>query len=123
MKLSEMSTDRAADVLCEISVPAMHILSDGELMEELKSAVNVNGANTLIEKMAIIGEKISKIMPILLKKRKNDLFSILGSLNEKTTEEIAKQNIIKTMGQIRDITKDRDLLDFFKSCTDMEESE
>ena len=31
MKFSELSTDRAADVLCEVSVYALNILTDDEL--------------------------------------------------------------------------------------------
>ena len=107
MKLSELSTEKATDVLCEIAPYAMNIMTDEELVDELKAAVG----------------KISKILPILLKKRKADLFGILGALNEKSVEEIAKQNIIKTMSQIKDISKDKELLDFFKSCTGTEESE
>ena len=51
------------------------------------------------------------------------MFGIVGVLNEKTIDEIAKQNIIVTMKQIRDIAKDKELLDFFKSCTDTEGNE
>ena len=51
------------------------------------------------------------------------MFGILGALNEKSVEEIAKQNFIKTMKQIKDIAKDKELLDFFKSCTSMEGGE
>ena len=36
MKLSEFSTDKAADVLCEISVYALNIVSDEELRGSLK---------------------------------------------------------------------------------------
>lgn len=123
MKLSELSTERATDVLCEIAPYAMAIMTDEELMAELRAAVDFKDANTVAEKIALTAGKISKILPILLKKRKSDLFGILGALNEKTIEEIAKQNIIKTMSQIRDISKDKELLDFFKSCTGTEESE
>ena len=123
MKLSELSTEKATDVLCEISPYAMNIMTDEELVDELKSAVDFNGANTMAQKIALTVGKISKILPILLKKRKADLFGILGALNEKSIEEIAKQNIIKTMSQIKDISKDKELLDFFKSCTGTEESE
>lgn len=123
MKLSALDTDRATDVLCEIAPYAINIMSDDELMAELKSAVDLKGASTLAEQIAIMGGKISKIVPILLKKRKSDVFGILGALNEKTPEEIAKQNILKTMSQIKDISKDKELLDFFKSCTGTEESE
>jgi hypothetical protein len=123
MKLSEFSTERATDVLCEIAPCAMAIMTDEELMAELKAAVDFKDANTMAEKIAIIVGKLSKILPILLKKRRSELFGILGVLNEKSVEGIAKQNIIVTMKQIRDISKDKELLDFFKSCTDAEESE
>ena len=115
MKLSELSTEKATDVLCEIAPYAMNIMTDEELVGELKKSIDFKGANTMAQKIALTVGKISKILPILLKKRKADLFGILGALNEKSIEEIAKQNIIKTMSQIKDISKDKELLDVFKS--------
>jgi hypothetical protein len=123
MKISQLSTDRAMDLLCEIATPVTNIMTDEELIKELKSAVDFEKANTMAEKIALITGKYTKILPLILKKRKADLFSILASLNEKTIEEIGSQNIIKTMSQIKDIAKDKELLDFFKSCTGTEESE
>ena len=123
MKLSQMTTDKATDVLCEIAPYFMNIVTDEELVGELKSAIDFKETNTMAEKIALTVGKISKILPILLKKRKTDLFGILGALNEKSVEEIAKQNILKTMSQIKDISKDKELLGFFKSCTGTEESE
>lgn len=123
MKISQLSTDRAMDLLCEIATPVTNIMTDEELIKELKSAVDFEKANTMAEKIALITGKFTKILPLILKKRKADLFSILASLNEKTIEEIGSQNVIKTMSQIKDIAKDKELLDFFKSCTGTEESE
>lgn len=123
MKLSQISTDKAVDVLCEIAPYATNIFSDETLMEELKSALDMKDANTMAEKIAIVGEKLSNIVSILLKKRKTDLFGIVGALNDKTTEEVSKQNFLITMKQIKDISKDKELVDFFKSWADTEESE
>jgi hypothetical protein len=123
MKISQLSTDRAMDLLCEIATPVTNIMTDEELIKELKSAVDFEKANTMAEKIALTTGKFTKILPLILKKRKADLFSILASLNEKTIEEIGSQNVIKTMSQIKDIAKDKELLDFFKSCTGTEESE
>ena len=123
MKLSELSTDRATDVLCELTPYITNILSDEALLSELRTAIDFKEANTLAEKMALTASKITNIIPILLKNRKSDMFGILGVLNEKSVEEIAKQNFIKTMKQIKDIAKDKELLDFFKSCTSMEGGE
>lgn len=125
MRLSQVSTDKAMDVLCELTPHITEILSDEELMEELKTAVDfdVEGCETLAGRFAMIGDKISKIIPILLKKKKYNLFSILGVLNEKTAEEISKQNFLITMKQIKEMSKDKELVNFFKSWTDMGESE
>ena len=123
MKISQLSTDRAMDVLCEIATPVTNIMTDEELIKELKSAVDFEKANTMAEKIALITGQFTNILPLILKKRKADLFSILASLNEKTIEEIGSQNVIKTMSQVKDIAKDKELLDFFKSCTGTEESE
>lgn len=123
MKISEMSTEKAMDVLCELTPYMINIVTDEALITELKSAIDFTKANTMAEKMALTAGKITKIIPILLRNKKNDVFGIVGVLNNKTIEEVAKQNIIVTMKQIRDIAKDKELLDFFKSCTDTEGNE
>ena len=123
MKLSEFSTEKATDVLCELTPYVTNILSDVELLAELKSALDVKDSTTVAERFAMVGNKIAKIIPIILRGRKEDIFGIIGVLNEKSVEQIKAQNIIVTMKQIRDISKDKELLDFFKSCTDTEESE
>ena len=72
MKLSELSTERATDVLCEIAPYFMNITTDEELVSELKSAIDFKEANTMAEKITLVVGKLSKILPILLKKRKTD---------------------------------------------------
>lgn len=123
MKISEISTDNAMDVLCELTPYVTNIVTDENLVGELKKAIDFKEANTMAEKIALTAGKITKIIPIILKNRKSDVFGIVGVLNGKTIEEVAKQNIIVTMKQIRDIAKDKELLDFFKSCTDTEGNE
>ena len=123
MKISEISTEKAMDVLCELTPYVTSIVTDEELIAELKSAIDFGKANTMAEKMALTAGKITKIIPILLRNKKNDVFGIVAVLNGKTIDEVAKQNIIVTMKQIRDIAKDKELLDFFKSCTDTEGNE
>ena len=123
MKLSEMTTDRAMDVLCEITPCIANITADEELLAELRNAINPKAVKTKAELMVKGVEKITKLAPIVLKKHKADVFGILAVLNEKTVEEIGKQNIIATMAQVREVIKDKDLMDFFKSCVGSEGSE
>lgn len=123
MRLSELSTDRATDVLCELTPYIANIVSDEELLEELKKAVDRKDIVNKAQWLAVGAEKITKILPILLKKRKEDVFGILAVMNEKTVEEIAKQNILVTLKQAKTAFKDKELIDFFKSCMDTEEGE
>lgn len=123
MKLSEMTTDRAMDVLCEITPCIANITADEELLAELRNAIDPKAVKTKAELMVKGVEKITKLVPIVLKKRKTDVFGILAALNEKTADEIGKQNIIATMAQVREVVKDKDLMDFFKSCVGSEGSE
>lgn len=123
MKLSQMTTDRATDVLCEITPNITNIVADDDLMAELRMVVNPEEVKTRAELLAKFAEKISKLVPIVLKKRRLDVFGILAALNEKSVEEIGNQNILATMAQVREIVKDKDLMDFFKSCVSSEGSE
>ena len=123
MRLSELSTDRATDVLCELTPYIANIVSDEELLEELKKAVDRKDIVNKAQWLAVGAEKITKILPILLKKRKEDVFGILAVMNEKSIEQIAKQNILVTLKQAKTAFKDKELIDFFKSCMDTEEGE
>lgn len=118
MKLSEISTDRAAEVLCELTPLVDSIITDEELMQALSAAIGANDKAEMSvgQKLLLVSSKMSKIVPILLKKRKSETFGILGILNGKTPEQIAAQNILVTMMQVRDLANDRELTDFFISC-------
>ena len=49
MKLSELDTSRAADVLCEAGAYALNILTDEELAKELKSKIDSSGELSRLE--------------------------------------------------------------------------
>lgn len=116
MRLSELTTDRAADVLCEIGTYIINITTDEELANELKKKAEKVNAKTQAEIVAFLASKVSALMPILLKKHKDDIFGIIAALNGTTADAIAQQNIIKTACMIREAVKDKELVDFFKSC-------
>lgn len=67
MKFSELSTDRAADVLCEVSVCALNILTDDELRESLKAQIDAEKPQTAGERYAIGAQKIGQWIPLILK--------------------------------------------------------
>ena len=122
-KISEMSTDEALDFLCEITPFVNNIVTDEELTAEIKNAIKAESTTTTAELITKGVEKVNKLVPIVFKKRRNDVYGIVAAITNKTPEEIAKQNFLITAKQTKEIVKDKDLLDFFKSCAAMEGGE
>lgn len=123
MKISELTTERAADVLCEVSIYALNILSDKELLASLRMQLEgTDGDRTKAEMIAIASEKVAELIPLLLKKHKDDVFGIVAAVNGLTLEQVRKQKIIKTMTAIKEMAQDKDLIDFFRSCVSPEKA-
>lgn len=123
MKISELTTERAADVLCEVSIYALNILSDKELLASLRMQLKgTDGDSTKAELIAVASEKIAELVPLLLKKHKDDVFGIVAAVNGLTLEQVRQQKIIKTMNAVKEMAQDKDLIDFFKSCVSTEKA-
>lgn len=121
MRLSELTTDRAADVLCELTPYIANITGDKTLLDELGKKFDPEGKSPA-ELYVFADAKYAQIVPILLKSHRADVFGILGTLNEQDAESIGKQNIMQTMRQVRDAVQDKDLMDFFGSLQGQDES-
>lgn len=122
MKLSELDTSRAADVLCEAGAYVLNILTDEELAAELKSKIDGSDKLSRLELYTFGVQKISALLPIILKKHRDDVFGILAVINGCAADDIAHQNIMTTMQQVKELALDKDMIDFFKSCAPVETS-
>ena len=120
MKLSELDTSRAADVLCEAGAYALNILTDEELATELKSKIDSSGELSRLELYTFGVQKISALLPIILKKHRDDVFGIIAAVNGCAAKDIAHENIMVTMQQVKELASDKDMIDFFKSCAPVE---
>lgn len=123
MKLSEMETEQVINVLCEATPYISNIVSDEKLLSELRETIEPAKAKNKAELLAFGAEKFTKLVPIILKRRKNDIYGVLSAVSGKSKTEISKQNIMTTLNEIRELIRDEDLMDFFKSCMASEESE
>lgn len=122
MKLSELNTSRAADILCEAGAYALNILTDEELAAELKSKIDNPGELSRLELYTFGVQKVSALLPIVLKKHRDDVFGVLAAVNGCAVEYIASQNIMATMQMVKELVSDKDMIDFFKSCAPVEMS-
>lgn len=117
MRLSELNTDEGLDVLCEITPYIANISADTELLDELKKKIKLPEGAPKSEIYAVGAAKLAKITPIILKKRRQDVYGILGAMNRKTPEEIADQSFITTAKQITELISDKDFMSFFGSLS------
>ena len=116
MRLSDMTTRQAADALCRLVPYFGALASDEELMGALVGAAQAEKPLNRLERAMRGANRLVRITPILLQKHRNVLSGILGVLEEKTAEEIEAQNLLVTLGQLRELLHDRELIDFFGSC-------
>ncbi len=122
MRLAELSTDKGLDVLCELTPYASAILEDVELLNTLGEQADFEGMN-LFGQIAVVSGRVSKIIPLLLKGHRPEVYGILSVLNEKSVEEIAAQPVSDTVRQVKEVFQDNELLNFFKSFGLRERSE
>lgn len=115
MKLSELSTDRALDVLCELTPYVSNVASDEALVSAVGKVVKPKDETNVYGAGLMLMERMGEIVPLLLKTHRPDVYGILSVLNEKSAAEIAAQPVGETVRQIKDVFCDSELLDFFKS--------
>lgn len=123
MKLSELTTDGALDALCTITPYIYSITSDTALIESVGKAINTEKVENRYGQYLILMDKAVEILPLVLKDHRTDVYGILSALNQRTVEEIAAQNVMETIRQIREVTQDEELRSFFKSFAPSAKSE
>lgn len=123
-KFSTMTTDEALDTFCEITPFVSNIVSDQDLMESIGKGVEKKGMTSIGVIMLGI-KRLLNAAPILLKNHRQDIYNIVAVMHEedKTVDDIAKQGFITTFKQIRALSEDKELMDFFKSWAHGEETE
>lgn len=123
MKLSELSTDKALDVLCELTPHISNIASDEAVVSTVGKIVDTDKDINLYGKGLILAERLGEIVPVLLKTHRSDVYGILSVMNERTAAEIASQPIRETIRQVREMFRDPELVSFFKSSAQQGQTE
>lgn len=118
MKLSEIKSDEAMDILCDITPYISNIIEDKKLIKILKNRVQVTEENEQeVKKQAFeLGIKnITKLVPIMFKDHRNDVQMILSIIDGVDIQVIKEESIIKNMARINEMLQDKELIDFFSS--------
>lgn len=115
MKLSELSTDKAMDVLCELTPYIGSIANDKEVVSAIgKVMKGGQDINRYGQAMLLLG-RVGDFLPLLLKNHRADIYGILSVMNGRPVSEIASQKLMDTMGQFRELLRDEEFVGFFKS--------
>lgn len=110
MKISEMTTDQAADVLVRIVDPISNIIHDEGLVEVLEKLAKADSSSPV----KFIAANLAPVTTIALKAHRADVFEIVAALSGKSVEAVAGQKITETIKDIVD-SWDAELVDFFES--------
>lgn len=110
MKISQMTTDQASDVLVRIAPPASSIMRDKKTVDVVEKLANSSTDSPI----KFIAGNLTAVVTVLLHDHRKDVYEIVAALSGKTTEEIGKQKITATILDVKD-SFDEELLDFFGS--------
>jgi hypothetical protein len=107
-----MSADRAADVFLQIIPDVETLMEDEELAALMKNrkAPKDGSEATEFGKTTMLGT-----VAHLLSKRRENVWHILGALENKPPEEVAQTNIVKVSMSILGALQDKELISFFIS--------
>lgn len=115
MRLSEMNNDVCIEKVIEITPYLGEIMQDEELISIFYDRLDITDMDEKEGKIKGLAKGVSnftKLIPILLKKHKENIYSVLAIVNDKTVEEIRKQNPVQTIKQLKELWSDKELLNF-----------
>lgn len=111
MKLSEMTTDKAADILILLAAEMQELVNDGELVKKIQEVQKSKDRQTAIKFGMLAALDVTTY---LLKTHRQATWNILGAIENKKAEEIGKQLLPITVKQMMDLFRDKDFLSFFE---------
>lgn len=109
-KLSEMTAAELTTALCELAVPIGNLAQDDEVMEALKQIAEKRKPGTTLGKF--FGLSFAVLVPLLLNKHKADTFAVLAALTGKTQQQLAEENGLQLLKEIRGVLTP-DIIRFF----------
>ena len=120
MKLKDFSGDQMAEVLCTIAEPVEHITQDEEVLEAIKKLAEERQKGGVLGKLA--GFAYARFVPLLLKKHKEDTYTILAAFSGKSVQEVASGSAVALFGMLKDLLTPENVR-FFTSSVDSEQAE
>jgi len=109
MKLSEISTDRAMDIIAE-AVPAIDCMVESEAIKEFYKKY---AKHSLTKALAI--KASIELVPKLVKSNKEDVLIIIAAFTGKKLAEVKAQPFMDSFNELKSIFDDPEFMQLFKS--------
>lgn len=110
-RLSQISNDRAADMLLKISAPLLEMLSDEELTESLK--MELGGPPVTRAEVKQLGmARFTKLISIVLGKKRDCFFALIAPFFGVSESEIAQANVLDTVKELYEVFSEKEFRDF-----------
>lgn len=124
IKIDKFTTDKVFQIICAITPVIDEVMQDKEIKRIWERKTDIEGlskeeAEKKLE--AHMKKNMLELVPILLGKYKHQVYVILGVINDKTADEIAKQDFVETICQIEELINDKDAMGFSQSSQVSEE--
>lgn len=113
MKLSQLTTEELAQVLCKLTPPLCRMARDPQLL----AAFNRLAPSTLDSQPALASAARiwEEVLPLLLTSHLDDCCAVLATLTGKSADALRSQNGLTTLIDLRSVW-DSDLRSFFISA-------
>lgn len=115
MKLSEMNVEKAFDKVVELVPHITNVLKNDEIKKLLKK-VEVGGTTPeekLEKGFEVTIQKVVPLVNLVFKECREDLFSIVAIMIDKTVKEVKAMNLIDFINAAIEVIKDEDLIKLF----------
>jgi len=119
MKLSELKTEELAELLCVLTPPVCRMARDPEVLAAFDK-VSFGGMDAMppLAGAALVWEAL---IPLLMRRHRDDVYAVLAALTGKTAEGIARQRGLETLKDLQSVW-DGELAAFF-TCAGTAEQE
>lgn len=109
MKLSQLSTERLAAVLCDLTPPLCRIAGDPRVLDALDELARTAAARPPLSAAA---RALETLLPLAVREHPDDLYAALSVLTGKAPDALRVQSGLATLRDLRDCW-DSDLSLFF----------
>lgn len=121
-KFKDLQVNEGLDTLADLSVAIGTLLLDDEFSSSVDEIAKIYGDNKPKLKR-LVKPVLMKFIPLLAKKYRKELYSIVAVIDGTSQAELQKLSIVEFINKVFAILNDDDFLGFFTSSNEQEQKE